>query len=939
MNLSVNSGQKQGYTLDIIGYDQWPSVTIKYAFINIGPVPQLQLNYKFDATGYLPQTGIPDTGDTEIEVPAWQQNAARALIAFKNIHYQLNWLFATDENPDEQQRVIKHAATTTLRPDQPISFADEDIARLSKFVKTIIKWLQRLTDSTATSIHPTRTPAMKPVLLPITDTLAQRNIFEIGVNLTISRIDADTSLQVSQAIKAILPDIKAGISLKAGQKAFAQSFETAFKTSGSQLKLAVGRGDYNNATQLWAVRWADSDKGDGIYYNLSPDTATSFAPALLSKNLINGDVNVPAYISGQGIDRTISTVNTQYWQVDLDAWMATFLQCVDLALAPSTINAVITCATLNTLQQPDGINPLQEIMVTKTGIAAKLVKMLAPIVTEQTGNLDSAAQHLTNQLNYKLANFYSGTAIVQFNASVLTNSGPELVNLYGKIMPAPATRSASFSEALIPNAAASSVSFTVKATNTRLQSYLPISVTYQPTGLDYKFDDGVIIPLSFSIPPAGNSTVLSANVPLVLRAYPQALSIVDQANEKTYADDAVNIKEVKLYNYIYRFSQPAVAQQTVETKLVINGISTLAASSYGDSTILFESLAQFITVYPQIATDLKASLPLINNETTVDSKAYKVALPALITLAELINKVKSALNTTNATLKADQLSQNPVTNYGFTLKQGPVKPLTDNRLLIQVTANKGQSTQLALPLLLIDGYDAVLFDTVENDTSITKSYTYVSAGNKPLLFNGQLTQLSPLIKITSLDILSAENITLLVNETRNKNLLPNPKGGYYTTDERFIYTIPQNSSIPTFTPGLFWDGVELDLQSINPTAAKANLKDCLQLLFSKLFSSANGVTHNTAIKVSYEYKLSEGDFLPSISLPVLLLPETLIGITNKGDVAQDLYNGIKNWLDAATPGAIEPRLYFEMDIFTSLKDSDIPLLTIDRLYFNLSDVN
>nr|WP_067053838.1 hypothetical protein [Mucilaginibacter sp. L294] len=934
MNLSVNSGLKQGYTLDVIGYDQWPSVTIKYAFKNIGPIPQLQLNYKFDTAAYLPQK---NSADTDLE--ALKQKATADLVTFKNIHNQLSWLYSTDEKPDEQLRVIKHAATTNLTPAAPLSFAGDDHVSLSKFVKTITTWLQRLLDDASKVKHAARTPVMKPVLLPITGALAVNNIFEIGVNLHINRIDADTSLQVSQTSKTILPDIKTGVSLKAGQKAFAQSFETAFKTTGSQLKLASGRGDYNNATQLWAVRWADSDKSDGIYYDITPDIATSFAPVLLLKNLINGDVSVPAYVSGQGIDPNALPVNIQYRQVDLDAWMATFLQSVDLVLAPSTINAVVTCATLNTLQQPGGVNPLQEILATKTGIAAQLVKLLALVVTEQTGNLDSAAQHLTNQLNYELANFYSGTAIVQFNASVTANSGSELVNLYGKIVPVSATRSASFSEALIPNATGSTISFTVKPTNARLQSYLPISVTYQPTGLDYKFDEGVVIPLSFIIPPVGNSTVLSANVPLVLRAYPQALTIADQANEKTYADDAINIQNVKLYNYTYRYNQPTVAQQIVETRLVINGISTLAASSYGDSNNLFESLAQFISVYPQIVTDLKTSLPLINNETTVDSKAYKVALPALITLAGLIKKVKSALNATNTTLKAEHLSQNPTAYYSFTLKQGPVKPVTDKRLLIQVTANKGQSAQLGLPLLLIDGYDAVLFDTVENDASITKSYTYVSAANEPLLFNSQLTQLSPVIKVTSLDILSAEKITLLVNETRNKNLLPNPKGGHYTTDERFIYTIPQNSSIPTFTPGLFWDGVELDLQNIKPTPAKANLQVCLQLLFGKLFSNINDVTYNTRVKVSYEYKIDDSGILPPVSIPVLLTPMISVNTSDKSTVASDLYNSIKNWLDAVSPEGNEPRLYFEMDIFTSLKESDTPLLTIDRLYFNLSDVN
>jgi hypothetical protein len=929
MNLSVN----QGYTFNIIGYDQWPSVSIKYAFKNIGPIPQLQLNFKFDTDSYLPQTDKTDTSDTE--VPAWQQNAAHALVAFKNIQYQLNWLYVSDEKPDEQIRVIKHAATTTLCPAQPISFADEDLARLSKFVKTIINWLQRLTDSIATSIRPTRTPVMKPVLLPVTGTLEQKNIFEIGISLIISRIDADTNLQVSQASKAILPDIKTGVSLKAGQKAFAQNFETAFKTLGSWLKLSVGRGNYNNATQLWAVRWADGDTGNGISYSVNPETATSFAPAPLSKNPISGSVNISPYTSGQGIDPNAAKTDLQFQHIDLDGWITIFLQSIDQVLAPATMDAVLTCVTLNTLQQPDRTNPLQEMLATKAAIAGQLVKMLAPVVTEQTGNLNDAIKYLTGQLNQGLENFYEGTAIVQFNASVAANSGADIVNLYGKIASVSDKKSASFADALIPNTANSTVSFVVKAKKTQRQSYLPVSVTYQPTGLDYQFDEGIIIPLSFSIPPAAHSTVLSANVPMVLRAYPQPPVVSNQTTEKTYADEVATLQNVKLYDYIYQYNQPAAAQDIVETKLIINGAALPMVSGYGHPNNLFENLAQFIQVYPQITADLETSLPLINKETTVDSKAYQVALPALIAMAELTSKVKSALSTTNATLNADELSPIPETSYSFTIQLMPVKPVTDNRLLIQVTAKKSQPAPLSLPLMLIDGYDAVLFDTVENDTNISKSYIYVSAERGPMIFDGSLTNLPTEIKFPGFDVLSAEKLNLVINETRNKNLLPNPNGGYYTTDERFIYTLPQNNNIQEVIPALFWNNVEFDIASLNPTTVKASLQDCLQLLFNNIFGNTNSVAYNTMVKVTYEYKVDDGDFLPGVSLPVLLIPAKPLSNTNKNDFAQYLYREVKIWLDNVNPGGIKPRLY----LFTSLKQSGMAYCKPDKLYFNLSDVN
>lgn len=935
MDLSVNSGQTQGYTFDIIGYDQWPSVSIKYAFKNIGPIPQLQLNFKFDTNRYA-----PPTIDKNTEIPEWQQNAAADLVVFKNIYYQLNWQYATDEKPDEQIRVIKHAATTTLTPAEPISFADEDVVNLSKFVKTIIGWLQRLIDGVSTNRRPTRTPVMKPVLLPVTGVLELKSIFEIGVTVAISRVDADTNTQISQSIKTIHPDIKTGVSLKAGQKAFAQSFETAFKSPGAQIKLAAGRGDYNNATQLWVVRWADSDKDNGVcHYNITPGNAVSFAPVPLSRSFINGDINVPAYTSGQGIEWNGTKTSARFAGVDLDGWMRIFLEAIDKVLEPATIDAVLTCATLYTLQQPDGINPLGEIRAVKAGIARQLVKQLAPVITEQTGNLDNATQHITNLLNHRLANFYTGTAIIQFNATVSADSGAGLTNLYGKITQVSKSGAVSFSEGVISNTATSTLSFSVKAKDAGLQSYLPVSVTFQPDGLDYTFDEGVIIPLSFIIPPAGQSTVLSANIPMVLRACPQPSSVIEQLTGKTYADDAVIVQTLKQYDYNYRYIKQITAQDAIETSLTINSTDLPATSAYGDADNLFENLALFVSFYPQIAADLEASLPVINNETTVSSEAYKTALPALVTLAELVTKVKSALSAT-VIASPENLRQNAQPSYSFTLKAGPVDPATDNRLLLHVTTAKKQATPLEFPSIQIDGYNAVLFNTVDTDAGITKSYTYASGEGESLLFNDQLNTISPTINLSSFDILSAEKLDLTLNETRNKNLLPNPQGGYYTTDERFVYTVAQHNQIPAFTPGLFWNGVEINLATINTTTAKTNLQVYLQLLFSQLFNNPNSVTYLTRIQVSYEYQLDDSGILPRVSIPVLLMPKESISTIDKGNVAMELYNAIKSWLN--NMDGLEgnnPRLNFEIDIFTSLKESGTPLLSTDRLYLNLSDVN
>jgi hypothetical protein len=929
MDLSANPRQKLGYTIELIGYDQWPSLSVKYTFKNVGAVPHLRLNFKFDSVNYL----LANHEACDIDV--LNERATADLVIFKNILDQLSWRYTTDETPGEAKRVIKHSVTLSLAPATQIDFTESDLLQLKSFVKQIISWLTQVTD--AKSKEAIWVPVMRPFLLPITGALESKNVFELGVALNVTQINSDTGLPVGQISKAIQPDIIAGISLNTGQKAFANNFEKIFKTTGSQLKLATGTGDYENAAQLWTVRLADTVQDNGIWYSIAADKATFFAPAPLSTKPVNGNAVIQPYISGLGIEWNAAGTESMFKDIELDGWLSVCLEAIDYVLDPALRDAILTCVTLYTLQQSDAVNPLEQLLSSKAAIAVQLAKRITPILKELTGNLGNAEQHLIKQLNYKLGELYSGTAIVQFNASISANSGTDLCNLYGNIIPLSNTiKAASFSDGVMSNTTASTISFTVNAYDAKLQRYMPVNVNFRLYGLDYKFDEGIIIPLSFIVPPTAMQ-LLSANVPMVLRAQPRLATVFEQLIKRSYTAEAVTTLNLKLYDYIYRYNKAAIAQDIVETTLHINADDVQVHPSNSGTNSLFNTLAQFAGVYPQLTADLKASLLKIDTKTTVDSDAYKLALPALKTLSEFGVKVISALGSIDTIKLPANSAQSPHAAYIFTIKESPVSMLADKRLLIQVSAAKGQAQPLDLPLVLIDGYNAVLFETIDSAASISKSFLYVSATNEPLCFvENNLDSLSRTIKFSSLDVLSIESINLSLNENRNNNLLPKADGAFFTTDESFIYKI--NQDLPALVPGVFWEGVEINLQDVNTTSAKTNLKVCLQQLFDNLFNSLNNVIYQASIKVNYEYRADGMDFLPWISLPVLVANDMPINTSTKSEQATALSDAIEQYMDNVRLDEANARLTFQLDVFTSLKPSGIPLLSVNKLYFNLNDV-
>ncbi|MEB0262689.1 MULTISPECIES: hypothetical protein [unclassified Mucilaginibacter] len=900
-----------GYTFDILGYDQWPSVSIRYNFAIIDGNPNLQLHFKFDGSGY----------------DAIGEKAVDDLTVFKNIYYQLNWQYTTDDKPDEAVNFLAHSASCSILSEN-LSFTDQQSNALKNFVSVIISWLEVVITPGEDGLPDS--PSTMVLSLPITGEQEVKDIFELNVALNITRKNPDDVTHAAQYSKIILP-----AKLLGEHNAFAENFEAIFASADSKLKLATGLSaiNSNNAQQLWVIRMADTAGAKGIYYDIIIDNPVAFAPMPLSTTLLSGDVKIREYISKAGINWNKQGHATTFENIDLDNWLQHFLTAIDDVLSPEKSEVInLITNTYDKIEQGK-FAVINDLLIAKDAILEKLSDLLIQVIPGQDGNLSNARHHLKSQLNNSLAALYTGTATMQFKTHVASADGTGDFELLGSIQPAVKSTDASFSNTGIKSDPEGFTSFTVFATSPAQQRYLPVNVNYKLENVLYTVNDSTVITLHFLIDPASVKP-LSATVPLVLRSYPGPSQILSQLTEKM-RPDSVKLTDVKLFNYQYHYNGHLNAQDVLETRVALNPVKNISIGlTRPRENTLLQSLAQFITSYTLIKAELDEYLPLVTAKTDINSDTYHVVTSALVTFSELVNSIKPVLSlpqtlTSRATIPTQAA-------YSFELAEGLVTLVTDPRLLITVSATKNEIGKYALPLVSLQGYTTKVHSTTTNETGSVTAYTFSDANGEALLVTDKY-DLSE-FTISGFDVLEVQQLATTTVLNRNKNLLPNSNGGYLETDSRLIYNIPQNSALPV-EPFLDW-GTEFNLADLRTTTANASIKEYVLLLLTQLFGNVSDTAYNISVNASYEYKLTPDDFM-TVTLPVFLVNDMEFEFaTNKGnDVAGQFESTIKAWQEAtqAEQGA-GARFVFDISVFTSLRPNRA-ILRVQNIYLNLSDVN
>lgn len=948
------------YTDNLYTLAQWPSVSAYYSFPTEGGSPQLKADLILDTSRYTMSSKI--TKEDAIN------NAKIDLVTYQKIYYQLiqqdiTIILDSSINSEATQHEFPVSAST-----------------LSGFAGDIWAYLNAVVADPQTATPPANISLKNAITLNNSS-----RIFELTVVLTVKRmahVDPTFAgvLPVSIATTTLKPVTKATPSSVAGDNsdvtsltAFAAEFEATFKdlpASGNFLKIATGLDRLDNDSddnKVWVVHF-DVNGKDGLYYTIDNTQQYFYAPVPLANNLETYDkVSINAYKSGENYPYGTSQLKT-FSDIDLDNWGKTCLEAIDSFLTAEYATPAFLIDNGISLQQ---VLDAKELIA--EGIAGNVDIIIEPDAPDESSR-QQASEKLKQQVLIQLANAYKINTIVQnvvqikhgFEGSNEPVTQPPFVpQLYG-VMSGTLSDTVKAAHAVVGDNEELSEEYTLSTAKVPLgdgKSYLTYlfeakeadkhssfnfsDMVYKISYIEHQIDEvdnmgsyrasswlTLIIPLDASM-----SEVGPVQIPIALRSYPTPPSLTNQQidyAESGGPDETTSLNDAVLWGYDFSYLPPKAGQDQIHAQLQFNNNNNdqllrnhfKDANGNYDPTLLPATLAQFISVYPDIKKDFVNVL--------LKSPKDPVAAKAVAAFALLINNVGNAWKKWKQVQEAYKLlKQNilPTLTYDYDVIESPSDNTPDAKLVIKVSP-VGTAPALAMSL---PGYTS---DDSGNGTF------YKMEGTKKvyLKYDDRTTIASRNLSIKGLSILEAQNAWSGVLLTRNEDLVKKTDGSYKKTNDAFIYKTPMVKFYNELIPLLVCNESIYIAEITNPgKPEKLNLAKHLQNLFKTLLSNSNNLDQVIKVECLYQYNLQGTADFNQITIPVLLATPTLFklgtdwNIGTEGDYCKDsdsytcnITTTVLNWFKDNQPFLNNGILKWVINLY-DVGDNKLPILTLNNL--------
>ncbi len=433
------------------------------------------------------------------------------------------------------------------------------------------------------------------------------------------------------------------------------------------------------------------------------------------------------------------------------------------------------------------------------------------------------------------------------------------------------------------------------------------------------------------------------SVPMFLRSFPQNPSLVNQLGitpNTSNPDISTMLEWDYAFNYSQSFHYP---QDTLNFSVEFN-VGKPPVSRFMAMPDAFNQLAEFITIYPSIETDLKTLVTKIDakvyNESGADvDKLFSNANVALTSFVQVVQHVVSAAGNGNGFTMAGSphayIGTGKV-SYAFSLQEGPRN--LDGVSVQVVSVYGAPPAGIATPQVLIepDMYKMVPWTNEQSPCDGYVCYYYQSiADGTPLTSSVAQNIQARQIILPQLNVLQYQDALTVISLTRNQNLIP----GKITSSD-FVYTTGNlsfsNSYLPTITSDEEIDIANLPANQGTPTSR--TLYEQFKTLMDTLLLENTQPTLSFQMQCSYDYYIN-ADLAP-VNLPVLL--QTLVSI----NLATELYPMLQNWADyihgwmsTNAPNQFNAALKFNLTIFSNLTQQPYPLVVLNDLSLYLSYIS
>lgn len=963
-----------GYIDAVIGLDQYPSITASYIIQkDDDEQPVLEITLAFNPTKYQPTEKDPD---------GWKERARVDRDMYKLIYYQL------------LQDDMKITLSNSLQPDA-LNFLVDPKTTLMAYVVEVYEYLSLLTPTAVP-------PSDKTIKASISDN-NPLSLFALVTRLTLARdpdlVDPNfrDEPSVISATSTLGPNLKKDAAAAPGEdnsitiQEFAKRLQDAFPELKAASGLSQEAVQKDSSVDIWVVRFnklntgihfSILNKGNPFYFALQP-----LSTYLLSRE----DVLIYPYTSGTPIYDN-QPMPLAFNGIDLEKMAENFLNAMDVFLqadysvpAWKVENAAPEKTSKGSIDIP---HPYQAVINAKKDLAKNISRHLSTVLQDgnqpDNNNLQAAMDRLEQQLLITLSDAYNIDTVLQFNVDVVSPyTDPDVIapNLFGKVLDpsdtsTPDQKAYAFSTSRFSLEKSSSavpgnekrsyltILFNTKKENLKAEdkSYFPIDLQFEVNSIehdihpvpgiaDYKSSSW----LNFILPFDHENTGLgNLKIPIPLRAYPTAPSLTAQqyiahcpqfnAMMPASIADIDKLPVAKAWDYRYTYDYVRAQQDTIYTDILLNGKTNKVNKLFrdDDDPDLFAALLQFTNVYPDIQRDL--------NQYLLNQSNPQYALTAMQSFAWLAGRIAKAW--ANWTEQKKLYRDTAAGENSFRYQVAEDATVIDGKDALRITVSFLDGASDRLPDVEMEGY------TMEQigETAKTKQFAYykMEENSRKYLSPSEgmgIPQRS--IRLKDLNIIQEENAWSGLSIVRNKILVP----GIATNDD-FIYETPVIRFVNILTPLLDPDiaidmGVYTDHeQGRQPLALY--ISNFFQAYFKEI-KDINGIVRVIKTSVGYSYSLPGiTDDALRIQLPISLTTPVEFTIpddwkidnclnpkqvTNTDSFVCQLSALVLEWFARHRPMLNNGRLQFGVSLFSSLSDTQLPVLNIRNITLDINIVD
>lgn len=441
--------------------------------------------------------------------------------------------------------------------------------------------------------------------------------------------------------------------------------------------------------------------------------------------------------------------------------------------------------------------------------------------------------------------------------------------------------------------------------------------------------------LSFVTPLSVNDSPLTGNlgkiqVPMPIREFPVAPSMVNQSGEASVPPDPSDISQLLNWNYNIEYSLPIhYPQDQLDFTINFNVADKQQAMLLGIEDA-FPQLAEFITVSPSVYAVLQQQLTLVTAGTADDDPLLATAATALASYTALVSQVVNAAKSNMLAMSQGRMrySSTAVLPYTFYIQEGSAT-INDVQALI-VSVHGMPPEGIGQPLVDIGGYERHTYtDVCTGDFC----YYYTKDGQPLPAATGQVIQERTVI-IPTMNILARQDAATTAFIRRNVELVPGKQ-----SSDPFIYTTGMVEFSNPYHPTTDCD-TPIDISTINATSGQHNyapLTTQLTNLFNALLKENSQDTVSILMSCQYTYPLNTST--ANIGLPVIMQPiqsiqvkpDATTGDKKLADMIADWAGSIELWYKSRNPVSSNAALWFDLTIFSNLTEQPLPLLRLRSL--------